>query len=355
MEVTPTPDDVVVAIATAALLTACALAIALHLAVAVVWIRRRVRARQAQRATDRWQLVIARAAVGQDELPARDEKYPRAVRRSEALVVLELWVRHRDAVIDGSRLAALADASGLATHARRFAHRRGGRTQMAGVVALGWMGDSEDATCLERIAYRGREPIATAALASLIRLDAAVAVPLLRARLRPGPHPVPALVASALVQAKHGLVARLVRDEAAARASELPGLLRILALRRDGDGLAAVRAVLERADATSDALTAALYALAEIGRPRDVTSAVHLLHHDDWAVRVRAIHAVSRLGGREYTPVIAGLLEDGDPWVRRRAAEVVVGDPTAAVDTSALSEPARLAFEEALTYQAIAA
>jgi hypothetical protein len=48
-------------------------------------------------------------------------------------------------------------------------------------------------------------------------------------------------------------------------------------------------------------------------------------------------------------------LDDPDPWVRRRAAEAVVADPTAAVDTSGLSERARLAYEEALTKREVAA
>jgi hypothetical protein len=226
---------------------------------------------------------------------------------------------------------------------------------MAGVVALGWLGQHEDVELLERIVRRGREPMASAALASLVRLDAPPAFPIIRRWLRQGAQPLPAVVSTALVQAPKGALADLVRQEAKTHASEMPGLLRIIGLRRDADGLMAVRGVLVDPNAPVEPLAAALHALSEIGRPSDVVYASRLLSHSSWAVRVRAVHTVARLGGRASTYRLARLLDDPDPWVRRRAAEAVVADPTAAVDTSALSERARLAYEEALTKSEVAA
>jgi hypothetical protein len=193
--------------------------------------------------------------------------------------------------------------------------------------------------------------MATAALASLVRLDAPAAFPMIRHWLRGGSQPLPAVVSAALVQVPRGALAGLVRHEAKTHATEMPGLLRIIGLRRDADGLLAVRGALVHADAPVEALAAGLHALTEIGRP----SASRLLSHPHWAVRVRAVHTVARLGGRAYTPRLVRLLDDPDPWVRQRSAEAVVTDPTAKVDTSLLSERAQLAFEEALTRREVAA
>jgi HEAT repeat protein len=226
---------------------------------------------------------------------------------------------------------------------------------MAGVVALGWLGQQEDIELLERIARRGREPMASAALASLVRLDAPPAFPIIRRWLRRGAQPLPAVVGTALLQAPRGALADLVRHEAKTHANEMPGLLRIIGLRRDGEGLMAVRGVLVDPEAPVEALAAGLHALSEIGRPSDVVYASRLLSHPNWAVRVRAVHAVARLGGRACTYRLARLLDDADPWVRRRAAEAVTADPTVKVDTSVLSERAQLAFEEALTKREVAA
>ena len=226
---------------------------------------------------------------------------------------------------------------------------------MAGVVALGWLGEDDDVELLERIVCFGREPMASAALASLVRLDTPVAFPLMRRWLRGSAQPLPAVVSAALVQVPRGALAALIRHEAKARATEMPGLLRIIGLRRDADGLIAVRGVLVDANAPAEALAAGLHALSDIGRPSDVVFASRLLAHPDWAVRVRAVHAVARLGGWAYTPRLARLLDDPDPWVRRRVAEAVVADPAASIDTSQLSERGQLAFAEALTRREVAA
>lgn len=349
MNTQPGGSDVAIAVATAVLLVACALAVLLHVAVAIVWTRRRHREHVEQRAEEGWGRFFTRAAAGVD-LTA-----PWKVQRRQAAVVLEKWIRRRDSVTVGGTLDAVARHIGLHAHAIRFARRRRGRAQMAGVVALGWLGEQDDVELLERIARSGREPMASAALASLVRLDAPEAFPVIQDWLRRGTQPLPAVVSAALVQTQRGVLAGMIRDEARTHSMERPGLLRIIGLRRDADGLLAVREALVHPDASADALAAGLHALSEIGRPSDVVFASRLLAHPDWAVRVRAVHTVARLGGRAYTPRLAHLLDDPDPWVRRRTAEAVAGDPTATIDTSLLSERAQLAFEEAVTRREIAA
>jgi HEAT repeat protein len=344
MVIQPSAGELVVAFAGAALLVACCVALVLHVAVAIAAIRLHLRGSRERRADARWHAALSRAATG-EWMPN-----PIRVRRIEAASVLELWIARRDAVVDGRGLVALASSSGLIDAARRLARtRRTDRSQIAAVIALGWFGERRDVRLLERMVRRGREPLATAALASLLRLDVADAYPALRTRLRRGAQPLPVLLTTALIQARGTAVARLLRDEAETRGVELPGLLRILALQRDADGVAAVRAALVHPDADAEVLAAALYALAEIGRPTDVRFATRLLRHEDWTVRVRAVHAVARLGGRAYTGRVVRLLDDVDPWVRRRAAEVVVRDPQSRVDTAQLSERAQLAYAEALT------
>ncbi|MEY2461078.1 MAG: hypothetical protein QOG30_2908 [Acidimicrobiaceae bacterium] len=345
----PEASDVVIALATAALLVACAMAMLLQVAIAIAWMCCHRRDGVEDRAEARWGRIFTRAGVGVD-LVARWK-----VRRREAPVVLEKWIRRRDSVTDGRTLDAVARHVGLHAHAHRLARRRRGRAHMAGVVALGWLGQRHDVELLERIVRRGREPMASVALASLVRLDAPPAFPIIRRWLQRGTQPLPAVVGAALLQAPKGALATLVRHEAKTHANQMPGLLRIIGLRRDAEGLMAVRGVLVDPQAPAEALAAALHALAEIGRPSDVVYASRLLSHPNWAVRVRAVHAVARLGGRASTYRLARLLDDPDPWVRRRAAEAVVADPTAAVDTGALSERARLAFEEALTRREVAA
>jgi hypothetical protein len=326
------------------------MAVLLYVAVGIVWLRRRRREYIENRAEGRWGHLFTRAAAGVD-LAA-----PWKVRRREAAIVLEQWIRRRDSVTAAGALDDVARHTGLRAHAHRLVRRRrGGRAHMAGVVALGWLGQQEDIELLERIARRGREPMASAALASLVRLDAPTAFPMLRRWLLRGAQPLPAVVSAALVQAPRGALAGLVRHEAKTHATEMPGLLRIIGLRRDADGLIAVRGVLVHPDAPIEALAAGLHALSEIGRPSDVVFASRLLSHPSWAVRVRAVHTVARLGGRSFTPRLARLLDDPDPWVRRRSAEAVAADPTATVDTSLLSERAQLAFEEALTRRELAA
>jgi hypothetical protein len=321
----------------------------LYVAVGIVWLRRRRREHVENRAEGRWGHLFTRAAAGVDLVA------PWKVRRREAAIVLEQWIRRRDSVTSAGALDEVARHTGLRAHAHRLARRRRGRAHMAGVVALGWLGHEEDIELLECIARRGREPMASASLASLVRLDAPAAFPMIRRWLLRGAQPLPAIVSSALVQAPRGALAGLVRHEAKTHSAEMPGLLRIIGLRRDADGLMAVRGVLVHPDAPIEALAAGLHALSEIGRPSDVVFASRLLVHPNWAVRVRAVHTVARLGGRAYTPKLARLLDDPDPWVRRRSAEAVVADPTATVDTSLLSERAQLAFEEALTRRAVAA
>jgi hypothetical protein len=349
MPIEPSAGDVVIAVAGAALLVACSVALVLHVAVALAAARLHVRTHREQRAAHRWGRAMARATVYEDA------PHPRRVGRLEAPIVLEQWIALRDAVVDGRGLVQLARGVGLADAARRLVRRGSGRAHLVGVVALGWLGDESDGAALERIARRSAEPVATAALASLVRLDVAAAFPPLRRRLRRGAQPLPVLVTAALMQARGGVLQALVRNEAKARPIELPGLLRVIALRRDAEGLPAVRAALLHRDVDAESLAAALYAIAEIGGPSDVVFAARLLHHHSWTVRVRAIHAVARLGGSAYTARIASLLEDDDPWVRRRAAEAVVRDPHVRVDTAALSAPAQMAYAEAITCREVAA
>jgi hypothetical protein len=314
-----------------------------------VWIRRQRRDRLEARAEAGWGRFFTRAAAGV-ELNA-----PWKVTRRDAPVVLEKWIRRRDSVTTSGALDVVARHVGLDAHARRLARRRRGRAHMAGVVALGWLGHDEDVELLERIARRNREPMASAALASLVRLDAPTAFPIMRRWLRRGAQPLPAVVSAALVQVQRGSLAALIRHEAKTHSTDMPGLLRIIGLRRDADGLVAVRGALVDPDAPEEALAAGLHALSDIGRPSDVVFASRLLAHPNWAVRVRAVHAVARLGGQAYTRRLVRLLDDPDPWVRRRVAEAVVADPSANIDTRALSERGQLAFEEALTRREVAA
>jgi HEAT repeats len=342
-------SDVVLAFATALLIVIAVLVVLTVAAVFVALAVRTLLRDRDERVRAQWRRPLALAAAG---IPVPDP--PRA-RRRDRVVALELWIRHRDAVSMSGELANFAERTGLRSHARRLARRRHGRAHMAGVVALGWLGGDEDVELLECIARRGREPMATAALASLVRLDEPAAFPLIRRRLRAGAQPLAPVVATALVQAPRQALARLMCSQATQHYAELPGLLRIIGLRRDSDGLAAVRAALTDPTTPMEALAGALYALTEIGEPSHVRLALSQLRHEHWAVRVRAIQAVARLGGRSYTELLVGLLDDDDSWVRRRVAEAVAGDDTAEIHLLDVSDRGRLALEEAFIAREVVA
>lgn len=320
---------------------------------ALVIVRRSLAHYRVTRVERIWGEALNCAAAGLD-LPACPP-----LRRGDAAVVLEAWLRRRSVVRDGSELARLAHRTGLADAALRLLRRGRGRARVTAAAACGHLGLERAEARLTRLVQRGQDPIATAALAALIRLDAPVAVPLLARRLRPGPQPLPSAVTAALVEARLNRISVRLREEAAAALATGPGLLRLLALRREPRAREVARATLTEPGAEPEALAAALFALAETGTPGDAAVVRPLLTHASVAVRVRATHAFARLGGVAARAELVTLLDDPDPWVRRRAAEAIAElDPTLFDDldlrVEQWSDRAREALAEALTLRGLA-
>lgn len=303
---------------------------------------RRVDERRERRVEQEVAPVLRRAIAG--TLPPA----PVPVGRALAPHALAAWLRRREALVGGDDLVAAGHLLGLPVQARRLLATGAGRDRVTAALALGHLGDRRDVPALLAAARRGREPLATAALTALVWLDAPAAVPVLASRLRPGPQPLPPAVAAALVLVHEGRVSAAVRRDAVEHAVERPGLLRLLGLRRDRAALAAVRSVLAGDAAPTEAIAAALHALGDLGAADDAELAARHVDHASWIVRVRATHALARLGGRRYADRFVALLDDPDPWVRRRAAEALAADPRTTVDASRLSPRGRLALTEAV-------
>jgi HEAT repeat protein len=63
--------------------------------------------------------------------------------------------------------------------------------------------------------------------------------------------------------------------------------------------------------------------LALIGDKETADILLPFLRHQDFRVRLKAVHAIQRLGNRRYMTEIEALLWDNDWWVRRNAAEAI--------------------------------
>jgi len=73
-------------------------------------------------------------------------------------------------------------------------------------------------------------------------------------------------------------------------------------------------------ETSSQVLSACLYALRYLGDQTIVEKVIPFLHHEDFNIRIKALHAIGRASGIAFLKDIEKGLEDKNWWVRREAA-----------------------------------
>ena len=134
------------------------------LAVATLWVQRAVEASARRRALtfSAWQEVLG-AGASSPQLPSAPD--PR-----DAFVVLCAWcdlVADESSGADGERLRRIAYESNLDRVARRFLHGRDPAAKIAGVRALGYLGEPSENAALKALTRAPDRELALAARISL--------------------------------------------------------------------------------------------------------------------------------------------------------------------------------------------
>jgi HEAT repeat protein len=297
-----------------------ALFLTLLLGAQIVRLRMALRRRELReaRALARWRPVLSAAIVG--ETPA---ELPR-LSDSERPHFIKLWV-HLQASLRGEASLALNDVArrlGVAIDARDML-ARGPRTErLLATLLLGHLRDRKSWDTLLALTNSPDVTLSLSALWALVRIDPPEAAAYL----------TPLFVERDDWAMSH--VAGILKEASAPVAGVLAGLLPALPPERLPRALRiaeALRIVLPD-DLLSGALAAAdielvTAALRIAGTPGLLPQVRALLVHPDWQVRVLAAKALGRIGDHSDVDRLAGLLGDGEWWVRYRAAQAIAELP----------------------------
>ena len=72
-------------------------------------------------------------------------------------------------------------------------------------------------------------------------------------------------------------------------------------------------------------IVSCLNALTTLADESDLVHILPFLEHQDFTLRIEAMHTVSEVGGTSYLEPIEDRLDDTNWWVRREAAQAIAG------------------------------
>lgn len=236
------------------------------------------------------------------------------------LTVLWLWTRLCE-LLDGNGRAGLVAAGrqlALDRDAVQLLLRGKLREQLLAALTLGHLRNPAAWEPLLATLQAWHATLSMAAAAALVRIDAARALPIvLQAGAQRPDWPTGPLL-SLLREIGPERVTEPLR--AALAAAEGPGAGRLLRLLPAAYPEVLRPVLLERLDHDADPDFIA-GALRHLNDPRDVERVRAYCTHPAWVVRLRAVHALGRLGGRLEVATLLDRLDDEEWWVRYRAAE----------------------------------
>lgn len=270
-----------------------------------------------------WLPLLLGCAAGDASAPTGS-----VLRGHERWALLLLWLRLQ-LMLQGparTRLVDLGRALDLHTLARARLNSRHAAERMVALLALGLLGDADDAPgLLARLPAAGPQTVLYLARA-LLEIDPRTHAPAMARHLL-ARSDLDLTRTSVLLRpcaAPLGQALRVLWPEARSggNASWLRGLRLALALRLQLP-LAELQEALQPDQDPALILAALRLYQGEAG------DAVVIAHagHADWRVRVQVARALGQLGGPQAVPVLLTLVTDAQWWVRCRAAQALLRLP----------------------------
>lgn len=248
------------------------------------------------------------------------------LRGPEKLYFLILFNQYHSLVKgeEKARLNALADVAGI----RRFALdslKRGDMSRkITAAYALGFMKEPAAFEPLQTEALSENTVLSMAAATAMVCIDAPRAVrillPMFLSRADWPPSARDRLLREAGKEAVSATLKKAALESDEARA---PEIIRLLGSADEETSAEVVRHWLLRG-ASDETAASCLQMMKD---PRLLGAARRYLDHATWYVRLQAVTALGRIGGRGEIGNLARMLADGEWWVRYRAAQAIVGMP----------------------------
>lgn len=284
-----------------------------------------------------WRPALALAGLDDDALDATTLAALPAPVRIRRLWWLMLWNRMQRQLRGAStqRLNRVLHRLGLEPQVRRLLRGRGVRARLVALEAARHLGDAAHWGAIAP-QLQSRNPfVSLAAAHALVAIDAARAMrlvmPLAATRLDWG---VPRIAALCQQAGRDALTPPLL---AALDASDPAGLDRLVPLLRHADprGVAPWARGCLAHDPEPRHRAGAVQSLGELRDPRDRDALVRALDDEDATVRLVAVEALRARLGAGDAALLVPRLADRSWWVRRAAADTLVGLPR--IDEAALA------------------
>ncbi len=271
-----------------------------------------------------WQPLLVECLL---EVP---ESLPAIDPRDRNLFLL-LW-NHIQESIKGSaseQLNIVAGRIGLAELARQLLDNTGLRDRLLAITTLGRMKERSAWEQLVQLSRAENAMLSLEAVHALMRIDPALAVPLVAPSICRRKDWSPLKLMTILSEAgPHIVAAMMLRATSAAEPAILARLIRHLASTRCALALPVIRHHVESGEASDDVTAACLSYFGECSDPQDLPTIRSYLTHPTWFVRLQAAVALGKLGLPEDEILLTRLLDDSHWWVRYRAAEALTSLPS---------------------------
>jgi hypothetical protein len=294
-----------------------ALGLTLMLSLQIVRLRVGLRRseRNATRAQAKWRAHLHAALVG--EAPPTLPALPTRERRP----FLTLWV-HLQASVRGDGREALNDVArrlGLDAHARKMLARGGRSERLFAMLVLGHLRDPLAWPLLQRHVGRDADAASLTALWAMVQVDPQAAAKTMAPLFIEREDWALAHVAGILHEAAEPVGRELLALLPQLDPARLPRALRIAEALRVSLPAGVIKTILR-----GSAAPVLIAALRGVLTPEPIDEVRALLSHEDWRVRIQAVKALGRIGGRVDAARLAALLGDSEWWVRYRAAQALV-------------------------------
>ncbi len=248
------------------------------------------------------------------------------LRGSENMYFLILF-NHYHSLVKGEEKAglnALADVAGIRRFALDALKQREMTRKITAAYALGFMKEPAAFEPLRKEALSENTVLSMAAATAMVYIDAPLAVRLLLpVFLSRADWPVSACDRLLREAGKEAVSATLKKAAFESDEARAPVVIRLLGAADEETAAEVVRHWLLHG--TSDETIASC--LQKMKDPRLLGFARKHLDHATWYVRLQAVTALGRIGGRGEIGALTRMLADGEWWVRYRAAQAIAAMP----------------------------
>lgn len=303
----------------------CLLTLLIILWIAFLRIRMRLKQQHQARFQEIWLPVFTTTALS----PHNRDKHGSlpALAARDFFLFMNYWLGFQEGISGHAaiRLNGLARQLGMAEYARKLLHGRALRRRLPAVVFLGNLRDRASWAELEKYLFHENSLLSILAARALLNIDQNRALPLVFAELirrDDWPETRVALRLRSVLTAKsvtHFLFEALRDSSDSAAIKLLPYVEHMYNEEKNR----ILRILLERS--TSDRLTSRVLKRIECDHERDLV--LSHLNHARWHIRMQAVAALGRIGGRQDIPFLLERLSDKEWWVRYRAAQALIKMP----------------------------